>query len=226
MRYAIADGDGERAKAFKGEWATVKDGLLWVGSTGKEWTNLATGHVEHRNPEWVKAIDGNGRIENYDWGVVYQVLRTKANASWPGYMWHEAVHWDPIERVWVFLPRKVSHGEPYAELADERKGSNLLLIASEDFSEVTVRTLGEVEPAFGFSALRKLPGTRGLYAALKTAEYTDRDTGRRVTRTKMSVFDLNGEFYMSGDGSSSSSPWVLVDEQYKYEGLDFLNDFL
>ena len=30
QRYAIADGDGEKAKPFKGEWATVKDGLLWV----------------------------------------------------------------------------------------------------------------------------------------------------------------------------------------------------
>ena len=30
-RWAIADGDGESVKPFKSEWATVKDGSLWVG---------------------------------------------------------------------------------------------------------------------------------------------------------------------------------------------------
>jgi hypothetical protein len=44
-----------------------------VGSTGKEWTDLDTGKILHRNPEWVKTIDSNGRIENYDWGLVYKV---------------------------------------------------------------------------------------------------------------------------------------------------------
>ena len=40
QRWALADGDGEKAKPFKGEWATVKDGMLYMGSTGKEWTSL------------------------------------------------------------------------------------------------------------------------------------------------------------------------------------------
>ena len=34
----LMDGNGKSDKGFKCEWATVKDGLLWVGSTGKEWT--------------------------------------------------------------------------------------------------------------------------------------------------------------------------------------------
>ena len=48
QRWALADGDGEESKPFKGEWATVKDGVLWLGSTGKEWTRL-DGTVKHRN---------------------------------------------------------------------------------------------------------------------------------------------------------------------------------
>merc|ERR1719238_2056441 len=31
QRWAIADGDGDEAKPFKTEWATIKDGKLWIG---------------------------------------------------------------------------------------------------------------------------------------------------------------------------------------------------
>lgn len=34
QRWALADGDGNYAKPFKSEWATVKDGDIWVGSNG------------------------------------------------------------------------------------------------------------------------------------------------------------------------------------------------
>lgn len=34
---ALRTGNGDEPKPFKGEWATVKDGVLWVGSVGKEW---------------------------------------------------------------------------------------------------------------------------------------------------------------------------------------------
>ena len=33
-----ADGDGDEAKPFKTEWATIKDGKLWIGSIGFEWS--------------------------------------------------------------------------------------------------------------------------------------------------------------------------------------------
>ena len=38
QRWAIADGDGDEAKPFKTEWATIKDGKLWIGSIGFEWS--------------------------------------------------------------------------------------------------------------------------------------------------------------------------------------------
>lgn len=34
----LKDGDGQVKKGFKGEWMTVKDKKLYVGSIGKVWT--------------------------------------------------------------------------------------------------------------------------------------------------------------------------------------------
>ena len=47
-------GDGKKAgKGLKCEWATVKDGLLYVGSTGKERTN-SDGSIAHMGELWVR----------------------------------------------------------------------------------------------------------------------------------------------------------------------------
>eukprot|EP00002_Diphylleia_rotans_P001397 TRINITY_DN1078_c0_g1_i3.p1 TRINITY_DN1078_c0_g1~~TRINITY_DN1078_c0_g1_i3.p1 ORF type:complete len:246 (+),score=50.69 TRINITY_DN1078_c0_g1_i3:53-790(+) len=37
-RYILMDGDGKSGKGYKSEWATIKDGYLYVGSMGKEWS--------------------------------------------------------------------------------------------------------------------------------------------------------------------------------------------
>jgi soluble calcium-activated nucleotidase 1 len=89
QRWAIADGDGEKVKPCKIEWATVKDGVLWVGSIGKEWTD-SDGTVIHRDPEWIKTIDDAGRVQNLNWGPVYQAIRTATNTSEPGYLYVNA----------------------------------------------------------------------------------------------------------------------------------------
>ena len=204
QRWAIADGAGDSAKPFKTEWGTVKGGLLWVGSTGKEWTT-ADGAVLHRNNQWVKTIDRNGRISNHDWRPQYAALRRAANATFPGYLWHEAVCWDAAIARWIFLPRKASHGAPYHPIGDERMGTNLLLLAAEDFSHIEVRRLGPVEPEYGFSALRKFPGSRGLYIAVKV-----REVGAE-TSSKLVVFDLDGRIYLD-----------LPFADDKYEGVEFL----
>lgn len=52
-RYILSNGDGNRAKGFKCEWMTVKDGVLFVGSTGKEWTT-PQGVVLNHDPLWIK----------------------------------------------------------------------------------------------------------------------------------------------------------------------------
>ena len=84
--------------------------------------------------------------------------------------------------------------------------------------------MGEIEPHYGFTSIKKLPGSRSLYVAIKASEYTEQGVaggvaGKVVTRTKMSVFDLDGRFYMTGE---DGTPWLEVDQDYKYEGLEFL----
>jgi hypothetical protein len=207
QRWALADGDGEESKPFKGEWATVKDGMLWLGSTGKEWTRL-DGTVKHRNSEWVKTIDRSGRIENYDWGPVYRSLRKATNTSFPGYLWHESVHFDPANRRWMFLPRKSSASGPYLPVEDETRGTNLLITMAEDFSDIRVQRLGELEPEYGFSSVRKVPGTQSLFVALKVREVGG-ETG-----SKICIFDAE-DVVTSFGCSDDFSP-------LKFEGLSFL----
>lgn len=47
------------------------------------------GSVLHHNSQWVKTIDENGRIHNWDWRPVYTALREATNHTYPGYLWHE-----------------------------------------------------------------------------------------------------------------------------------------
>jgi len=210
QRYAIADGDGDEPKPFKIEWATVKDNLLWVGSVGKE----LSGSI--RPAEWVKTIHPSGEIHNIDWGAVYQTLRTATNTSFPGYLWHEAVHFDHRNRQWVILPRKESYTE-YDEEENQYRGSNLLILASEDFSDITVRRVGDGhhDPKYGFTTLKKLPGTNSTYAALKVAEFVNET--HDIQHTTFTVFDAN-----TGQIMLEPEPFAHV-ENVKYEGMEFLN---
>eukprot|EP00050_Salpingoeca_kvevrii_P009469 m.3172 g.3172 ORF g.3172 m.3172 type:complete len:385 (-) comp2271_c0_seq1:310-1464(-) len=206
QRWAIADGNGKEPKPCKVEWATVKDGELYVGSVGKEY-ELPTGEYRHRNAEWVKIISLSSRIHNLDWGPVYQSLRTVTNTTYPGYLWHEAVYWDPRTRRWIFLPRKASQ-TLYDEVDDETRGTNLLIIADETFANIDVRHIGTFEPNYGFASVRKVPGTHDIYAAIKVLEIGDR------THSKLCIFDLEGRFYVDNE-------CIHVD-QLKFEGLEFL----
>jgi len=161
---------------------------------------------------WVKCISMSGGIENINWRPVYMALRSAANITGHGYLWHEAVHWDPLDRVWVILPRKASlQGVRYHPKTDERMGTNLLFVASEDFSHIEVRTVGPQEPEWGFTALRKLPGSRNIYMALKVREIEG-----EPSRTKLVVFDLSGQI-------KSVPMWVHVPgSNKKFEGLEFI----
>jgi len=203
QRYAIADGNGDEPKPFKIEWATVKDNLLWVGSVGKEISDTL------RPAEWVKTIDTSGDVSNIDWGPIYQVLRTATNTSFPGYLWHEAIHFDHRTRTWVILPRKVSY-TGYDEHENEMKGGNLLIQANEDFTEIVVKRVGPLQPEYGFTAVRKLPGT-DMYVALKVKE----TEVPNIQHTVITVFDSEGNIRMD-------PPFVHVAD-FKYEGIEFLN---
>lgn len=68
---------------FKCEWMTVRDGVLWVGGLGKEWTSTV-GVVENFHPQWVKSIGHLGDIQHHDWVAKYNALREKGGFLPPG----------------------------------------------------------------------------------------------------------------------------------------------
>ncbi|ELR20848.1 Ca2+dependent endoplasmic reticulum nucleoside diphosphatase isoform 3, putative [Acanthamoeba castellanii str. Neff] len=206
-RHAIADGNGRHPKPFKTEWATEKDGLLYLGSIGKEW--VVNGEALHHNCVWVKTLDRCGKITSHDWTANYKALRVATNTTFPGYLSHEAVAWHPEERKWLFLPRKASEHTPYDERTDEFLASNLLLIADEDFSHVEVRRVGPLECDYGFTSMKVIPHTNEIIA-LKVREVNE------VSETWITIFDLEGNFRLE-------PRWkLLVDRRIKYEGLAFL----
>ena len=183
-----------------------QDGFLFVGSMGREWTDN-DGSVVHRDAQWVKRIDASWHVQSLDWMQMFEALRAAVGAKLPGYLWHEAIIWDPSLQRWIVLPRKVSQ-EPYSPTADETRGSNLLLLANEDVSVVETVRVGPLEPEWGFAAVRKVPGTNDTFAALKVLE-----VGKR-TATKLCVFNLRGRMLLDT---------IFADvSEMKFEGLEFI----
>lgn len=206
-KYILSDGNGSStAKGFKCEWSTEKDGKMWVGSIGKEWIT-STGDIKGYDSMWVKTIDRNGVVENINWRNQYTALRRASGTEYPGYLVHEAVNWSPHYRRWVFLPRRVSK-EPYSEQEDISRGSNIALLANEDFSDIRVRRVGTITKTRGFSTFKFVPNHPTEIVALKSEESAD-----GVFNSFITVFDLD-------------SGRVLLDETHidneKFEGIEFL----
>ncbi|XP_037350147.1 soluble calcium-activated nucleotidase 1 [Talpa occidentalis] len=201
----LSDGDGTVGKGFKAEWLAVKDERLYVGGLGKEWTT-ATGEVVNENPEWVKVVDFRGSVDHESWVPQYNALRAAAGIQPPGYLIHESACWSDTLQRWFFLPRRASR-ERYSEREDERRGANLLLSASPDFSHVAVSRVGEVVPTHGFSSFKFIPNTDDqIIVALKSEE----DAGRAATY--IMAFTLDGRLLL---------PETRVGS-VKYEGIEFI----
>ena len=49
-------------------------------------------------------MDERGHIVNHDWGPVYAALRRAMGVNKDGYVWHEAVHWDTVNRLCATHP--------------------------------------------------------------------------------------------------------------------------
>ena len=188
--------------------APTQDGFLIVGSMGREWVG-DDGRIQHYNPQWVKQIDRNWHVESLDWRKTFEAMRATVGVRSPGYLWHEAIIWDSLLKRWIVLPRKASL-EAYSPVADETRGTNLLLLATEDFSIIDQLRIGPLEPDWGFAAVRKVPGTNDTFAALKVLEVGSR------TATKICVFDLKGNMLLE-------PAFQEVDEQ-KFEGLEFTDE--
>jgi len=168
---------------------------------------------------WVKTIDEHGSVQNLDWRPIYRSIRLACNISTRGYIWHEAVYWDVPSRRWYFLPRKASQLQ-YHPHADQWHGTNLLIVANEDFSEIDVKTVGVVEPEYGYTSLKKIPGSRNAFMALKVREIVEDGNIKPSTHTKLCIFDEDGRFYLES-GVEQANGFVHVSD-LKFEGLEFL----
>ncbi|XP_060562090.1 soluble calcium-activated nucleotidase 1-like [Ruditapes philippinarum] len=201
----LSDGNGKEPKGFKCEWATVKDGRLYIGGLGKEWTT-GDGQVQNTNPQWVKSIGPHGDVMHHDWKENYNALRAKMNMNLPGYMIHEACVWSSIHQRWFFLPRRAST-ERYDEVADEKRATNLMLTASDDFSKIEVSTVGKLNPTHGFSSFKFIPGSNNnIIVALKSEEDGDKKA------TYILVFDIEGHVIYSEKKVGDM----------KFEGIEFV----
>ncbi|KAH9490038.1 Soluble calcium-activated nucleotidase 1 [Bulinus truncatus] len=201
----LNDGNGETNKGFKCEWATVKDQRLFVGGLGKEWTT-EKGDVVNLNPQWVKSVGPAGDVQHLDWHEKYNALREKTGTQLPGYIIHESGVWSDIHKKWFFLPRRAST-ETYDEVKDERRATNLLFIADEEFKNIEVKQIGKISPTHGFSSFKFIPATDdNIIVALKSEE----DNGKIASYVL--AFDLNGNILM---------PEMKIGD-VKYEGIEFV----
>ncbi|KAM7009002.1 soluble calcium-activated nucleotidase 1b [Tautogolabrus adspersus] len=201
----LADGDGSVSKGFKAEWLAVMDEHLYVGGLGKEWTTTS-GAVVNNHPEWVKVVGYHGDVEHENWVPHYNALRSATGTQPPGYLIHESAAWSERLQRWFFLPRRASH-EHYEETADERRATNLLLSCLADFSHITVRHVGPLNPTHGFSSFKFVPDTDDqIIVALKSEE----DAG--TIATYIIAFTLDGRVLM---------PETKIGD-VKYEGFEFI----
>eukprot|EP01120_Amphizonella_sp_Union-15-10_P012231 TRINITY_DN5399_c0_g1_i1.p1 TRINITY_DN5399_c0_g1~~TRINITY_DN5399_c0_g1_i1.p1 ORF type:complete len:300 (-),score=61.17 TRINITY_DN5399_c0_g1_i1:59-958(-) len=206
-RYILTNGDGNKEKGFKCEWATVYRDKLYIGSVGKEWSDNK-GNIVNYDPFYVKTIDAQGHIEHKDWTELYKLLREKTETSFPdGYMMHEAAAWWPKEDVFVFAPRRVAQ-IPYDEEKDETQGSNLFISVDPlNWSKITTKTIGKLNKELGFSSIKFIPWREHEAICLKTKEHKG--------EIETYIFVANVE---TGD--------ILMEEQLidkvKFEGLEFL----
>lgn len=170
-RYVVTEGEGDTDKGMKWEWSTIKDGLLYIGSMGKEYTNR-DGSIANVNNLWVTMMDKHGEFQRVNWTDQYNFVRQALGCPSPGYLIHEAIRWSPHMRKWVFMPRRISK-DPYDDVLDEKRGSNKVVIVDESFTESTVVEvkMASEDGLHGFSSFAFVPETGDRHAiALRSVE--------------------------------------------------------
>jgi len=204
-RHILVDGNGRNNKGFKCEWSTVKDGLLYVGGLGKEWTTN-DGQIKSRDPQYIKTIDAEGRIEHISWVHVYQGLREATGYLSPGYLIHEAVRFNPVNRRWYFLPRRASF-DAYNDALDEKRGSDLVITTDEYHQDIKDFHIGNLIQSHGFSAFAFVPYREYEVIVLKTEEVDGK------IATYITAFDFEKKK-------------ILMEEtkiaDVKFEGIEFI----
>uniref|UniRef100_A0AC35TL33 Apyrase n=1 Tax=Rhabditophanes sp. KR3021 TaxID=114890 RepID=A0AC35TL33_9BILA len=205
----MADGSGDSDSLFKGEWMTVKDDKLYVGSHGKEITNSAGTIITNINQQYINIFSRNGAKEIINWEANFRALRNAAGINFPGYLVHEGCQWSEIHQKWFFLPRKASH-TVYTRDHDEISGTNLLITADATFKCIDVVKIGAVDAEFGYSGFQFVPKTNDtVIIALQT-----REVGVKPVASKINVFRTDGTILFASH---------LISGDYKMEGLEFYN---
>uniref|UniRef100_A0A914NH08 Uncharacterized protein n=1 Tax=Meloidogyne incognita TaxID=6306 RepID=A0A914NH08_MELIC len=141
-----------------------------------------------RDSMWIKVININGEITSFNWIKNYDKLR---NAKW------------------FFLPRFASNVSP-KDVKGEDYGTNLLLIADENFTKIETKRIGSIgDGSSGYTAFQFLPESNDeIIVAIKAKEYK----GEPIA-TNISVFrHSDGKFLIENE---------KVDSKYKFEGLSF-----
>lgn len=218
-RFVITEGSGDTDKGMKWEWATVKNGELYMGSMGKEYTN-PDGSIANTNNLWVSILSPRGELRRMDWADKYTFVRAALGAASPGYCIQEAILWSSHMQKWIFVPRRIS-ADAYDENTDERKGSNKLVMVDDKFTTSTVVEIKmkEVDPLHGFSTISFVPGSKDRHIlAVRTVEEdcVGGDENMCKQRSYFMVFDV-----LTGD--------VLLEETkyptdgLKFEGIEFVD---
>lgn len=201
--WILADGDGGSEEGFKCEWATVKDDVLYVGSTGKAWQEASTGYEASKSRLWVKKVSREGRIEHIPWEGIYNAFKN-ATQTQSGFVIHEAVSYLPMSQRWFFLPRRMSARPWTAEL--ERVGSNWMVSCNTEFRDWKTTVIGRYHPGHGYSSFKFVPFREHEVFALKTEENGD------DVHTDLEVIDIvQGKILLHVNLG-----------QIKYEGLEIL----
>lgn len=214
----LRDGNGETTqKGFKCEWMLVKDQHLFVGGLGKEWTSSTGTRVLNQDPQYVKRISPSGVVEHIDWRHRYNALKQSVNIESPGYLIHEAVIWSEKSKLWYFLPRRASK-DPYDDLLDEQRGTNILISANEHFTNITrLGVVGPLIKTHGFSSVKLLPlpsdvrlepQESEIAIALKSEETSD------IISTYVIVFRVPDGHILY--------PETKISSKHKYEGIEFI----
>jgi soluble calcium-activated nucleotidase 1 len=215
-RFVITEGNGDTDKGMKWEWATIKDGELYLGSMGKEYTN-SQGVIENTNNLWIAIIDKYGTIRRVDWEEKYKFVRHVLGADAPGYIIMEAIMWSDYWKKWIFLPRRIS-SDTYDDVQDEQKGATKLVMTDFTDSGTTVVDVKiNTDPYRGFSSFAFVPGTKDQHAiAIRSVEENcTGDISLCKQRSYFVVFDI-----VTGEQLSEE---VQLSHPMKFEGIEFVN---
>jgi soluble calcium-activated nucleotidase 1 len=175
----------EEFKGFKCEWATMKGDQLIIGSHGRN--EVEKGKPVTGSLEWVKVLNKDYGIQSKNWHEYYERMRQALDIdSRVGYITHEAVEWHPFYQQWYLFPRKISW-EAFDEDKDERERStNIMLIANEDFTDISTVEVGKRKPDRGVSSFKFVPGHTDECIGLKSVEKGE------ITATYIFAFDIYG----------------------------------